>query len=272
WGVYSHGPGSGGGGTGGDTDTGGGGGTGTGGGGGTGEDDSETGGEGTGGGGEPMGGGGGGWGGCTIRPLPPIDDLTLTALSFDRVRVDFRLPEQASEFDLRAVHVYHITGESKMLDEELLGAAHLSTFQASELPAGSGLVGVEIGELWGDYTYQFGVVYEDACTNRSELVTAMITTPAQKFQTVDSFCFVATAAYGAPWAAQVAALRAFRDAYLKTSPTGLDLVRFYYAHSPPLARVIEREPLLRGLARVVLQPVADAAEVLQRAPGAAAGG
>ena len=91
------------------------------------------------------------------------------------------------------------------------------------------------------------------------LVMAQITTEAQKFQTVDTFCFLATAAWGAPWAAQVAALRAFRDDYLKTTPTGVDLIRFYYAHSPPLARVIAREPLLRGLARVVLQPVADAA-------------
>jgi hypothetical protein len=43
--------------------------------------------------------------------------------------------------------------------------------------------------------------------------------------------------------------------------TGLDLVRFYFSYSPPLARVIEREPLLRAMARVVLQPVADAARV-----------
>src|SRR5690606_2762917 len=134
----------------------------------------------------------------------------------------------------------------------------LKSFSAAELAA-TGLIAVEIGELWGDYTYQFAVVYEDKCTNRSEPVTAEITTDAQQFQTVDSFCFVATAAYGAPWAPQVAALRSFRDAYLKTSATGIDLVRFYYAHSPPLARVIQREPLLRGLARVVLAPVADAA-------------
>ncbi|MFY0541033.1 CFI-box-CTERM domain-containing protein [Nannocystis pusilla] len=78
-------------------------------------------------------------------------------------------------------------------------------------------------------------------------------------------CFVATAAWGAPWAAQVAALRSFRDAYLKTTATGVDLVRFYYAYSPPLARVIQHEPLLRGLARVVLQPVADAASLATRA-------
>ncbi|MCY1059652.1 CFI-box-CTERM domain-containing protein [Nannocystis sp. SCPEA4] len=200
-----------------------------------------------------------GWGTCTLASLPPVDDLVLAGESFDRVQVSFRMPPLPDPaVVLKQIHVYHITGAAE-LTQELLGAAHLATFSAAELPATEGILNLEIGELWGDYTYQFGVVYEDACTNRSPLVTAEITTEAQKFQTVESFCFLATAAWGAPWAAQVAALRAFRDDYLKTSATGIDLVRFYYAHSPPLARVIGREPLLRGLARVVLQPVADAA-------------
>ncbi|MBZ5715179.1 CFI-box-CTERM domain-containing protein [Nannocystis pusilla] len=209
--------------------------------------------------------GGGGWGQCRPRPLAPVDDLALAGMSFDRVSVSFRMPDQSDpDFALKAVHVYHITGDMELTDE-LLGAAHLKSFSAAELSDDSGLVSLEIGELWGDYTYQFAVVYEDKCTNRSPFVSDEITTQAQEFQTVDSFCFVATAAYGAPWAAQVAALRTFRDAYLKTTPTGVDLVRFYYAYSPPLARVIHREPLLRGLARVVLQPVADAAQLANRA-------
>ncbi|WAS96965.1 CFI-box-CTERM domain-containing protein [Nannocystis punicea] len=215
------------------------------------------------------GDGSGGWGQCSqLRPLVPIDDLALAGMSFDRVQVSFRMPEQSDpDFELTKIHVYHITGE-KPLTDELLGAAFLKTFSAAELAATTGLVTLEIGELWGDYTYQFAVVYEDKCTNRSPIVGAAITTEAQQFQTVDSFCFVATAAWGAPWAAQVAALRSFRDLYLKTTATGVDLVRFYYAYSPPLARVIQHEPLLRGLARVVLQPVADAANLATRAqPG-----
>ena len=201
---------------------------------------------------------GGGWGDCKVQSLPPVTDLTLSGMSFDRVQVDFTLPEVAA--DIAQVHVYSISGVSA-LTEDLLSAAHVQTFSAAELAAATGPVSVEVDELWGDYTYQFGVVYEDRCTNRSELVTAAVTTAPQKFQQVDSFCFVATAAYGAPWAAPVQALRDFRDTFLKQSATGLDLVRFYYAFSPPLARVIAREPLLRGMARVVLQPVADAARM-----------
>jgi hypothetical protein len=206
--------------------------------------------------------GGGGWGQCKPRPpLAPIADLKIAGMSFDRVRLTFTVPAQDDpEFELAGLRVFHITGEMA-LTPELLDAAHEAPIDVSKLAPPGQLSTIEVAQLWGDYTYQFGVVYEDRCTVESELATASFTTEAQEFQTVDSFCFVATAAYGAPWAAQVAALRAFRDAYLKTSTTGLDLVRFYYTYSPPLARVIEREPLLRAMARVVLQPVADAARV-----------
>ena len=200
---------------------------------------------------------GDGWGSCRPKTLPPVADLELAGVSFDRVQAEFSLPPDA---DVARVHVYSITGVSSLTDD-LLAAAHIKTFSAEEMAASEGRVAVEVDQLWGDYTYQFGVVYEDHCTNRSELVTASFTTEPQKFQQVESFCFVATAAYGAAWAGPVQALRDFRDAFLKTSATGLDLVRFYYAYSPPLARVIATEPLLRGMARVVLQPVADAARV-----------
>ena len=36
---------------------------------------------------------------------------------------------------------------------------------------------------------------------------------------------------------------------------------FYYTYSPPLARVIHHQPLLRGMVRVVLQPVTDVARL-----------
>jgi hypothetical protein len=131
-----------------------------------------------------------------------------------------------------------------------------STSTTSRAPGEPGTI--ELDQLWGNYTYQIGVTYEDRCGNEQPLATATITTPAQKFQQVEGFCFLATAAYGAPWTVQVQALRWFRDAYLKVSPLGRDLVRFYYTHSPPLAAVVRHQPLLRGMVRVVLQPVTDA--------------
>ena len=156
-----------------------------------------------------------------------------------------------------------LTGEMP-LTEDRLASAQLPVFKVVEeaTPGKPGVLDVE--QLWGNYTYQIGVTYQDKCGNKSGLTSAEITTEAQKFQQVEGFCFLATAAYGAAWVGQVQALRWFRDAYLKTSPVGRDMVRFYYTYSPPLARVIHHQPVLRGMVRVVVQPLADMARLSTR--------
>jgi len=69
-------------------------------------------------------------------------------------------------------------------------------------------------------------------------------------------CFVATAAYGSPMAAEVIALSRFRDNFLLKSALGRSLVKAYYHISPPLAAVIARSHLLRAATRtLVLRPV-----------------
>ncbi len=203
-----------------------------------------------------------GWSSCTQRELPPVTDFTLESISFDRVRARFTIPADAisvggENTDLSRIRIYHINGDMPV-DETTLGAAIEDSFSADEVIPGEP-TSVEIGQLWGNFTYHFAVAYEDRCANRSALSPAQITTEAQKFQQVEGFCFLATAAYGAPWIAEVGALRHFRDAFLKISPTGRDLVRFYYTYSPPLARVIQREPVMRGMVRAVVQPIADIA-------------
>ena len=88
-----------------------------------------------------------------------------------------------------------------------------------------------------------------------------VTTPQQEFATVEGFCFVATAAYGAPWEGKVQALRWVRDRYLERSPLGQSMVDFYYYASPPAARLIARSEIARSMARQVLGPVASLAEL-----------
>ncbi len=208
--------------------------------------------------------GGGGWGNCKPGRLAPVQGLELEGVSFDKVRIDYTIPAQDDpEFVAIDPAVHVLPGEQPLTDANL-SSAQFGTFAVIDPGAIGQPTTVELSQLWGNYTYQIGVTYKDKCGNRSELAVATITTEAQKFQQVEGFCFLATAAFGASWVTQVQALRWFRDAYLKGSPIGRDLVRFYYSYSPPLARVVHHQPVLRGMVRVVVQPLADMARLSTR--------
>ena len=70
-------------------------------------------------------------------------------------------------------------------------------------------------------------------------------------------CFIATAAYGTSTAAEIDALRAFRDEVLLESTVGSHLVEWYYKSSPPLADFIsEHEPLRTLVRELLVEPVA----------------
>lgn len=205
-----------------------------------------------------------GWGTCTIAPLAALQDVELEAIDFDTVRVHFTIPErEESEAEITNVVLYYRQGLMPLTDENAGSAVQ----QVPPLEQCSGeLVPGEpawcdVTELFGNYDYQIGVSYEDECGNGSPVAADAIRTPAQQFAQVDGFCFVATAAYGAPWADRVRALRWFRDAYLKTNPMGRAFVAFYYSASPPLARAIADEPLARASARALLGPITDLARV-----------
>jgi glucose/arabinose dehydrogenase len=68
-------------------------------------------------------------------------------------------------------------------------------------------------------------------------------------------CFIATAAYGSPWAEEVHALREFRDQFLLTSAPGRLLTATYYRLSPPLARWLGAHDSVRVATQGVLRPV-----------------
>ena len=77
-------------------------------------------------------------------------------------------------------------------------------------------------------------------------------------------CFIATAAYGSPLAAEVHALRQWRDDTLLLSKTGRNFVRIYYRFSPPLARLISQHPRAKQVTRWVLTPLVR--QILDKAP------
>ena len=80
-------------------------------------------------------------------------------------------------------------------------------------------------------------------------------------------CFIATAAYGCRMAEEVVALQSLRDICFSNNSFGRALVSAYYRHSPRLAGLISKSPLLRGAVRAALYPlvwVAKAALTLRR--------
>jgi hypothetical protein len=83
-------------------------------------------------------------------------------------------------------------------------------------------------------------------------------------------CFVASAAFeGAP-DPTIDVLRLYRDRVLRQHPLGRRFTLFYYRHSPPIARAIDRGPeFLRVTLRFLLRQAANqAGKALSKAPRA----
>ena len=72
-----------------------------------------------------------------------------------------------------------------------------------------------------------------------------------------SDCFIATAAYGTPFATEIQILRKWRDLSLKNSFFGNTFVNIYYFISPPIAKFIEDKNLLKALTRKILKPIIE---------------
>lgn len=221
---------------------------------------------GTGTGGGETGGDSGGdsGGGCSDILLPPVENLRLEATSFDEVWAHFTIPEDLpAGAELSTIRAYYKTPETDELDPTMSTEAggippvcrFGEDYECLDAQPGDE-VSVAIDRLFGNYTYTVGIVYEDVCTNTSEVAFADVTTPVQPFQTIDGACFIATAAWGAGWTEELRSLRWFRDAYLVENSFGWDLVRTYYAYGPTLAKMIRKVPPARAAARLMLRPVA----------------
>ncbi|KKS42388.1 MAG: hypothetical protein UV05_C0045G0008, partial [candidate division CPR1 bacterium GW2011_GWA2_42_17] len=68
-------------------------------------------------------------------------------------------------------------------------------------------------------------------------------------------CFIATAAYGTPFAEEVRYLSKFRDRYLLTNRLGRSMVRIYWKIGPKMAKYIEKKERVKKVARGILGPL-----------------
>lgn len=70
----------------------------------------------------------------------------------------------------------------------------------------------------------------------------------------DKSCFIATAAYGTPFAQEIEVLRTWRDLSLKSNLMGMCVVKIYYKISPPIADFISTSNDLKKIVRTILNP------------------
>ena len=70
-----------------------------------------------------------------------------------------------------------------------------------------------------------------------------------------SGCFIATAAYGTPFAKEIDVLRNWRDDFLEASYPGRLFIRTYYSLSPPVADNISESDGKRKIVRTALSPI-----------------
>lgn len=62
-------------------------------------------------------------------------------------------------------------------------------------------------------------------------------------------CSIATAVYGSPMTREVVILQSFRDEVLSKTQVGRLFIKGYYRFSPPLARLISRSEVFKGVIR-----------------------
>jgi hypothetical protein len=215
---------------------------------------------------------GGAGAGCADAAMPALEDVTFEAVDFDTTRISFRVPESLpASVEISDVTAWYAVSDDPLTQATMTQAEQSDFFACKEPAEGCALVlapgaeaEIEVSSLFGNYTYAFGITYDDRCGNRSTLVGSSVTTPPQDFEQIDTRCFVATAAWGAGWLDEVAALRGLRDRALRGNTLGRAFIAFYYAYGPSMARLIAIDDLPRAWARIALSPLADLSGLVLR--------
>ncbi len=195
------------------------------------------------------------------QPPSAVDGLTITEYH-DRLKAHlFAHMSFTAATDDSGIARYDVrVGDQPIVDEQSFQRAQqalAATLDSQALivpnPAQGGDVDVDFGGLSQETTYYIAVRAVDICNVPGPMAVTQYTTPAIQFTTV-SPCFVATAAWGTPMAAEIGALRRFRDRHLLTNTVGRAFVSAYYAIGPHIADVIREHDTLRSATRTLLAP------------------
>jgi hypothetical protein len=190
-----------------------------------------------------------------VLPNAPTE-LTAAVLKSRGVTLSFVAPgDDAVSGTVRGYEVrYRVASE---VTEENFDAPDSIVVPSSIMPMEAGaLQDLEISGLLPETSYSVGIRAYDDCRSTGPIATLSFTTPERTSGEVDA-CFVATAAYGSPLAADVAMLRGVRDSLLRKTVIGELAVQAYYTFGPPLAGVVGESDLLRATARAALGPVVN---------------
>ncbi len=124
-------------------------------------------------------------------------------------------------------------------------------------------VTVTVDDLKSESEYTVGVRAVGFCGNGPVGYETFVT-PLREF-TMLSGCFIATAAYGSPLAADVNLLRGLRDRASQRHPLASTAAELYARSSPPVAHVLAGSDAARAVARGVIGPIVELARALELA-------
>lgn len=136
----------------------------------------------------------------------------------------------------------------------------------SSLSTSSTSVDIDDETIVNGLTYYVRVAASDAADNTSDMSDELSVEPVPTTDFWEAykaaggtdpggFCFIATAAYGTPMAADLDLLRAFRDQILWPTALGRAFVRGYYDWGRHAALWIAERPAVKAVVRVALQPL-----------------
>jgi hypothetical protein len=185
--------------------------------------------------------------------------IRLLAADSRSATVAFTAPGDDGDIGEPAGYDIRVVAGTPMSDDNFEEARRIST---AVTPMGAGEEqNFRLTDLLPSTNYYVGVRAYDECMNHGPMVSLRVTTGAPEGGEV-SACFIATAAYGSAMAAEVGALRGFRDRFLRSHVAGELLVESYYTFGPALARVIRHSDALRRTARLALAPLVELAREL----------